>query len=264
MPPADSAGAAEAASAYALNGSNPSLYRASVLAIEAFTTRHRMGEHGMVQCLCGEAVWRLSRCHAHLKHIHTISTIHQPTHAHPHSHTDTTTHSSSSRSSKRPPIPVCAAAATVAATAGAVTTGAAATATAAAAAAAAAAVSTLKPGPRFDAVVFAGRFGVAGTTGDGGQATDALVNNPFGVVRGPDRAIYFCEYDGECVRRVGLDGVISTVAGCGRTGGAGDGGSALDAEFNKPHEIRFGEKSVLLWSTILLACLSNLSSSVGC
>eukprot|EP01046_Picozoa_sp_COSAG06_P058335 COSAG06_NODE_11680_length_1475_cov_5.639332_1_plen_80_part_00 len=33
----------------------------------------------------------------------------------------------------------------------------------------------------------------------------------------------------------------STIAGCGRTGGGGDGGGALAAEFNKPHEIRFGE-----------------------
>ena len=78
------------------------------------------------------------------------------------------------------------------------------------AAAAAAATTHL----HFEAAVFAGRFGVAGSAGDGGQAVDALVNNPFGVIRGPDGAIYFCEYDGECVRRVGLDGIISTVAGC--------------------------------------------------
>ena len=97
-----------------------------------------------------------------------------------------------------------------------------------------------KPALTFEAAVFAGTFGVPGTAGDGGQATEALVNNPFGVIRGPDSAIYFCELDGECIRRVGRDGLISTVAGCGRTGGGGDGGSALDAEFNKPHEIRFG------------------------
>ena len=132
----------------------------------------------------------------------------------------------------RPPVDAAAAAATAAKVPkpGAAATGAAAA----------------LPVPRFDAMVFAGQFGVAGTSGDGGQAVDALVNNPFGVIRGPDRAIYFCEYDGECVRRVGLDGIISTIAGCGRTGGAGDGGTALDAEFNKPHEIRFGETAMLL------------------
>ena len=102
-----------------------------------------------------------------------------------------------------------------------------------------AAASRPLPAVRFEASIVAGAFGKPGASGDGGPATGALLNNPFGVIRGPDKAIYICEYDGECVRRVGTDGTISTVAGCGRTGGAGDGGPALEAEFNKPHEIRF-------------------------
>lgn len=89
---------------------------------------------------------------------------------------------------------------------------------------------------------FAGT-GKAGFSGDGGPATAAQINNPFGVVRGPDGAIWFCEYDGQRIRRVGKDGVISTVAGSGETGLAN--GPALKASFNKPHEIRFDAKGDL-------------------
>lgn len=85
---------------------------------------------------------------------------------------------------------------------------------------------------------FAGN-GTAGFSGDGGPATAAQVNNPFGVIRGPDGAIWFCEYSGQRIRRVASDGTISTYAGNGQKDFAGDGGPALEAAFNLPHEIRF-------------------------
>lgn len=81
--------------------------------------------------------------------------------------------------------------------------------------------------------------GVAGFEGDGGPAKLALVNNPYGVVRGPDGALWFCEYTGQRIRRIARDGTISTVAGSGQRGYAGDGGPALAASFNQPHELRF-------------------------
>ena len=80
-----------------------------------------------------------------------------------------------------------------------------------------------------------------GFSGDGGKATDATIDNPFGVIRGPDGAIWFCEYTGQKIRRVAADGTISTVAGTGQKGYSGDGGSALQATFNLPHEIRFNK-----------------------
>ncbi|MFZ2276379.1 MAG: hypothetical protein WAW39_01220 [Prosthecobacter sp.] len=85
---------------------------------------------------------------------------------------------------------------------------------------------------------FAGN-GTQGGSGDGGPATAAQIDNPFGVTRGPDGAIWFCEYTGQRIRRVAPDGTISTIAGTGKKGYSGDGGHALEATFNLPHELRF-------------------------
>jgi len=81
--------------------------------------------------------------------------------------------------------------------------------------------------------------GVKGFSGDGGPATAAQTNNPFGVSRGPDGALWFCEYTGQRVRVIARDGTIRTVAGNGETGYSGDAGPALRASFNLPHELRF-------------------------
>ncbi len=81
--------------------------------------------------------------------------------------------------------------------------------------------------------------GKAGFSGDGGPALQAQLDNPFGVVRGPDDCIWFCEYSGQRIRRIRQDGKIETMAGNGTKGYSGDGGPALNATFNMPHEIRF-------------------------
>jgi len=91
---------------------------------------------------------------------------------------------------------------------------------------------------------FAGT-GAQGSSGDGGPATAARLDNPFGVVRGPEGDVWFCEYSGQRVRRVTADGKIHTVAGTGRSGYTGDGGPALQATFNLPHEIRFDQRGDL-------------------
>ena len=81
--------------------------------------------------------------------------------------------------------------------------------------------------------------GVAGRAGDGGPASRAQLANPYGVVRGPDGAIYVCEVDNHIIRRIARDGMVSTVAGNGTRGWSGDGGPALDAQLNEPYEVRF-------------------------
>ena len=77
-------------------------------------------------------------------------------------------------------------------------------------------------------------------TGDGGPATKAGIGGPFGVVIGPDGALYICETENHAVRRVDLKtAVITTVAGTGKEGFSGDGGPATQATCREPYEIRF-------------------------
>ena len=82
--------------------------------------------------------------------------------------------------------------------------------------------------------------GEPGYSGDGGRGIDAYLCNPFGLAIGPDGALYFCEVDNHCIRRLDLQsGVLTTFAGTGHAGYAGDGGPPLEARLNQPYEIRF-------------------------
>ena len=70
--------------------------------------------------------------------------------------------------------------------------------------------------------------------------SDQQVNNPYGVVIGPDGALYFCDLDNQMIRRFDLiTGRTTTVAGNGERGYRGDGGPATAAALNMPHEIQF-------------------------
>ena len=80
--------------------------------------------------------------------------------------------------------------------------------------------------------------GEKGYSGDGGLATNARINGPFGIVRGPDKALYICDTFNHVIRRV-EDGHISTIAGTGEKGLSGDGASAIKARLNEPYEVRF-------------------------
>ncbi|HPA16343.1 MAG TPA: SMP-30/gluconolactonase/LRE family protein [Verrucomicrobiae bacterium] len=92
--------------------------------------------------------------------------------------------------------------------------------------------------PKTEIATFAG-IGEKGHGGDGGPASSAQLNGPFGVVGGPDKGLYICDTGNHAIRRVAPDGTITTVAGCGRKGYSGDGGPATQAELNEPYEIRF-------------------------
>jgi DNA-binding beta-propeller fold protein YncE len=70
--------------------------------------------------------------------------------------------------------------------------------------------------------------------------SDREVNNPYGLVIGPDRALYFCDLDNQRIRRLDLrTHRTTTVAGNGEKAYSGDGGPAAAASLNMPHEIQF-------------------------
>src|SRR5882724_9876632 len=76
-------------------------------------------------------------------------------------------------------------------------------------------------------------------TGSPGYS-DRQVNNPYGLVIGPDRGLYFCDLDNQRIRRLDLRTHRTTaVAGNGQKAYSGDGGPAVAASLNMPHEIQF-------------------------
>ena len=79
--------------------------------------------------------------------------------------------------------------------------------------------------------------GREGFSGNGGPAVDARLKIPKGVVLFAG-SLYFADTLNERIRAINLTtGIITTVAGNGVRGFAGDGGPALDAEFNIPQRI---------------------------
>ena len=82
--------------------------------------------------------------------------------------------------------------------------------------------------------------GAAGFSGDGAPGAQGQTNNPYGLAIGPDGALYFCEVGNHRVRRLDMKThLLSTVAGTGTKGYAGDGGPATQAQLNEPYEVRF-------------------------
>jgi DNA-binding beta-propeller fold protein YncE len=80
--------------------------------------------------------------------------------------------------------------------------------------------------------------GAPGYAGDGGAATQALLNNPFDLAFDPADNLCFSDTYNHCIRRIDMrSGVITTIAGTGESGYSGDGGPATQARMNQPYGI---------------------------
>jgi hypothetical protein len=75
--------------------------------------------------------------------------------------------------------------------------------------------------------------GVQGFGGDGGAATEALLDGPVSVAVGPDGTLYIADAGNQRIRAV-VSGVMQTVAGSGAKGFSGDVGDARLAMFSTP------------------------------
>ena len=70
--------------------------------------------------------------------------------------------------------------------------------------------------------------------GDGGPAAAAPLCHPFGVAVDSVGNVFIAEQGNHCIRKVNTSGVITTVAGNGAVGFAGDGGPATSAMLSDP------------------------------
>jgi DNA-binding CsgD family transcriptional regulator len=69
--------------------------------------------------------------------------------------------------------------------------------------------------------------GVRGFSGDGGPATEALLSSPAAIAFDSEGNLYIADAGNNRIRRVGRDGIITTVAGIGRRGYGGDGAAEV-------------------------------------
>lgn len=76
--------------------------------------------------------------------------------------------------------------------------------------------------------------GANGAYADGGPAIAALLLGPHDLATDPAGNLYISEFQGHRVRKVAPGGIISTIAGIGVAGFAGDGGPATAAQLNQP------------------------------
>jgi sugar lactone lactonase YvrE len=84
--------------------------------------------------------------------------------------------------------------------------------------------------------------GTGGFSGDGGPATAAQIHFPQDLEIGPDGNLWFADANNHRVRMIDLTtGIITTVAGTGERGYAGDGGIAVEAQLQRPFGIAFDD-----------------------
>lgn len=78
--------------------------------------------------------------------------------------------------------------------------------------------------------IFAGQYGTTGFCGDGGPANKACLHTVIGTTVAPSGEIFLVDSGNNRIRKIALDGTISTFAGNGMSGFSGDGGPATSAQ----------------------------------
>jgi sugar lactone lactonase YvrE len=80
-------------------------------------------------------------------------------------------------------------------------------------------------------------IGSPGFSGDGGPAVNAALRSPIGLTRDAQGNLWIADTLNNRVRRVGTNGVITTVAGNGSYAYGGDGGNPLNASLAYPYGV---------------------------
>jgi hypothetical protein len=75
--------------------------------------------------------------------------------------------------------------------------------------------------------------------GDGGQSVARSLSSPYGLAIDSQNRVYVADSALHAVRRINLDGTMTTIAGTGTAGSTGDGGPATSARLNTPVRLAF-------------------------
>ncbi|MEM6431258.1 MAG: NHL repeat-containing protein [Deinococcota bacterium] len=82
-------------------------------------------------------------------------------------------------------------------------------------------------------------IGTPGFGGDGGLATEAQLRAPLDVTIDNEGNLFIADTRNHRIRKVDIDGIITTVVGTGTPGFRGDGGPAIEAQLNQPSGLVF-------------------------
>ena len=103
----------------------------------------------------------------------------------------------------------------------------------------------------------------SGYSGDGGAASSAQMDGPCMMTYDDQGNLYFAEYDNNVVRRIDVNGIISTVAGNGTPGYSGDGGPATSAQLSGPYGVAIDANGDLYISEILNHTVRKVDFTTG-
>jgi hypothetical protein len=106
-------------------------------------------------------------------------------------------------------------------------------------------------GRRVMAVTTLSGTGAPGTSSNGETAVKSALDLPKGLARDFNGNVYVVEEGGHRVRRIAVDGTITTVAGNGSRGAQGDGGPATSAQLNTPRSIAVDAHGNLIIGDVL-------------
>ena len=81
--------------------------------------------------------------------------------------------------------------------------------------------------------------GIGDYSGDGGIATNASLNYPFGITVDTPGNLFIADTYNHCIRKVDTNGIITTIAGNGTNGYSGDGENATNATLALPAGVAF-------------------------
>jgi len=107
---------------------------------------------------------------------------------------------------------------------------------------------------------FAGNGGT-GFGGDGGQATAAELNNPTDVTFDVTGNMYITDATNNCIRKVNISGIITTVVGGVVSGYSGDGGQATAAKLSGPAGVAFDAAGNLYIADYGNCCIRKVNTA---
>ncbi|MGZ4036220.1 MAG: T9SS type A sorting domain-containing protein [Bacteroidia bacterium] len=99
--------------------------------------------------------------------------------------------------------------------------------------------------------------------GDGGPAKLAWVDLPEAVAVDDSGNVYISDTGDNLIRKVGVNSVITTIAGTGNPGYSGDGGPALAAEMNSPGSICVDTMRNVYFYDPYSAVIRKINASTG-